>query len=326
MTHSFMMCSRDETDDGFGYRLAPMRFFVSDQPAGELDQKASWIERDLKQFTNLLQKEVLTFPRKREEDNEEQKHLSLFVHGYNSSWVASVKRYASIQSQLYEGDQSLGVLVLYTWPSDGNVAGYLPDRADAKACAPELADILVQLHDQIIKMQRVAAASTPSDIGRMCRAKISVIAHSMGAFVMQNALADASKRLNNPQLVTLIHQLALVAADVDNDIFDKSQPLDSDGILMTNLCYRIASLYSGLDSVLGASAGLKHFGKRRLGRSGLSEPANVPDNVFERNVTPLIQDTPGSPHSAVFESPAAMDLLRQILIGVDRRLLNPPPA
>jgi hypothetical protein len=71
--------------------------------------------------------------------------------------------------------------------------------------------------------------------------------------VLVKAMAIASKRLNNPQLITLIHQVAMVAADVDNDIFQLSKPADSDGMLMANLCYRISSLYTGLDSVLGAS-------------------------------------------------------------------------
>jgi hypothetical protein len=39
---------------------------------------------------------------------------------------------------------------------------------------------------------------------------------------------------------------------------------------MVNLTYRITGLYSGRDEVLGASAGLKQFGTRRLGRSGLA--------------------------------------------------------
>jgi hypothetical protein len=58
---------------------------------------------------------------------------------------------------------------------------------------------------------------------------------------------------------------------VDNDLFQKDKAETEDGPLMANLCYRISALYTGLDDVLGASAGLKHFGKRRLGRSGLED-------------------------------------------------------
>jgi hypothetical protein len=130
----------------------------------------------------------------------------------------------------------------------------------------------------------------------------------------------AARRLNSPQLITLIHQLAMVAADVDNDLFQKDQPDTSDGSLMANLCYRIAALYTPLDNVLGASAGLKHFGKRRLGRSGLADRDNVYDNVFDVDVTNLIVKK--NIHSAVFLSPKAMDLLEIVLRGFDRSVIR----
>ena len=318
MTRSFMMTSRNETDTGFGIRKARLRYYSSDAAPGALTAKASWQELTAKNFTRALRQEIQNFPLVPDAHNEAQSHLSLFVHGYNNGWADSVQRYASIQSRLYAGPNSLGVLVLYSWPSDGSAAAYLPDREDARACAPDLADALVTLHDEIVLSQRAAAMSGKPDAERFCRAKVSVIAHSMGCFVMQKALAAASKRLNNPQLLTLLHQHVNVAADVDNDIFQNGQPLDSDGMLMSNLCYRIAALYSGLDPVLGASAGLKHFGKRRLGRSGLADRNKVPDNVFDIDVSPLIADTPGNKHSAVFESAAAMELVRRILVGTDR--------
>jgi hypothetical protein len=40
-----------------------------------------------------------------------------------------------------------------------------------------------------------------------------------------------------------------------------------------------ATVYSGRDSVLGASAGLKYFGMRRLGRSGLSNRPPLADSA-----------------------------------------------
>lgn len=322
MARSYMLNLRDETETGYGYLKAPMRYCISDKPAAKLATKDAWETVSSAQFVRSLLDETAAFPMLDEADNEEQRHLSLFVHGYNNTWEDSAKRYASIQSNLYNGKKGLGVLVLYAWPSDGNVAGYLPDREDARDCAPDLADVLVMLSNEIQKVQRaLAMASTPAD-KRYCRAKVSVIAHSMGAFVMQKALAIASRKLNNPQLITLIHQLALVAADVDNDLFQQSQAPTSDGILMTNLCYRIGALYSGLDQVLGASAGLKHFGTRRLGRSGLADRNTVIDNVFDLDVTALIETTPGSTHSAVFNSPDAMALLRRILVGEDRHRLS----
>lgn len=139
--------------------------------------------------------------------------------------------------------------------------------------------------------------------------------------MLQNGLATAAKRLNSPQLVTLLHQVVLVAADIDNDIFNCDKPDDSDGSLMANLSYRIGALYTGLDDTLGASAGLKHFGTRRLGRSGLPRDTEVWDNVFDYDVSGLISHK-GNIHSAVFESTRSMQLVERILRGVDRAHLS----
>ena len=87
--------------------------------------------------------------------------------------------------------------MLFTWPSNGTTYGYLPDREDARASAPDMADVFVDLHDQMTKIQR-AVEITAITRARMraqpkdstlaevppCRAKISVIAHSMGNFVL----------------------------------------------------------------------------------------------------------------------------------------------
>ncbi len=57
----------------------------------------------------------------------------------------------------------------------------------------------------------------------------------------------------------------MVAADVDNDLFNGDKAIDkSDGDAIANLTYRVTALYTGRDSLLGLSAGLKHSGKRRL--------------------------------------------------------------
>ena len=314
----FMLSNRKLSRNEPGEELAnEMTYYVAtDSNAKNLAQFASWEKVGDKEFRRMLTEITDAFPVVSDDENESQKHVSLFIHGYNTGWQQAATRYADLCKRLYSGRNGLGTLVLYTWPSNGSAAGYLPDREDARDSAPALADALVQLHDHIVTMQRLAAR-TPA---KQCRAKISVISHSMGNFVIQKALVIAAKKLNSPQLITLIHQLVMVAADVDNDIFQKDQPDDCDGSLMANLCYRVGALYTGLDQVLGASAGLKHFGTRRLGRSGLSDRNNVWDNVFDFDVTDLI-DQSKSIHSAALESPKSVELMRNVLIGVDRNFL-----
>ena len=145
-------------------------------------------------------------------------------------------------------------------------------------CAMDLTEVLNELYDWLADKQR-ATIKDPADA---CKAKVSLIAHSMGNYVTQKAMAAAWMRKNQPLLVTLINQLVMVAADMDNDLFETSSIDASDGVALTNLCYRITALYSGRDAVLGASAGLKHFGNRRLGRSGLAvRPPTAFDNVWD---------------------------------------------
>jgi len=71
-------------------------------------------------------------------------------------------------------------------------------------------------------------------------------------------------------MASLINQMLMVAADVDNDFLSLMPRTQKMVPRWQNLTYRITALYSGRDAVLGASAGLKHFGVRRLGRSGLA--------------------------------------------------------
>jgi esterase/lipase superfamily enzyme len=215
--------------------------------------------------------------------------------------------------------------ILYDWPSFGNVLGYEPDRATARKCAEDLTDILSELFDWLIKKQQSAAG----DPAKACRAKVSVIAHSMGNYVLQKALSAAWTRKNQPLLVSLINQLLMVAADVDNDLFDVGAPDNVDGDAMANLTYRISALYSGRDAVLGASAGIKHFGTRRLGRSGLahrpplvSGPPET-DNVWDIDCSSFFPAKMGGDkiHGAYFSTAGTIELMRQILRGIDRGVL-----
>src|SRR5262249_15875167 len=72
--------------------------------------------------------------------NLQQHHVTLFVHGFNNSWEEAALRYRTICQSIFTGQQRVGGLcILFTWPSDGMATNYLPDRADAREAAPDLA-------------------------------------------------------------------------------------------------------------------------------------------------------------------------------------------
>ena len=94
--------------------------------------------------------------------------------------------------------------------------------------------------------------------------------------------------------------------------------------------YRITAFYSGRDSVLGASAGLKHFGMRRLGRTGLAnrpplaDPAAPTDNVWDVDCSSFLpREVDGAAiHGAYFINDGTLNLMRQVLHGLDRGVLD----
>ncbi len=166
-------------------------------------------------------------------------------------------------------------------------------------------------------MQQKAAVGTG-----VCKAKVSVIAHSMGNWVLQNALKYTWERYNKPLLVSLINQCVMVAADVDNDLFAGGDTVGNGGAEgISNLCYRITALYTNKDSILGMSAGLKHFGKRRLGRSGLDKGVTQPDNVWDFDCSELFKPGEKNFHSAYFWTPKIQSVLKQTLQGYDRKII-----
>jgi len=90
--------------------------------------------------------------------------------------------------------------------------------------------------------------------------------YELGNYVLEAAMNYAWTQKNRPMLVSLIDQALMIAADVDNDLFRAGESYGAnDGEGIANLTYRVTALYTGRDAVLGTSAGLKHFGKRRLG-------------------------------------------------------------
>jgi esterase/lipase superfamily enzyme len=328
MPKYWLISDRNNGGIGTERNVAGLSYFVSDtEPLTDIN---NWTKVSPTRFRTLLKAAADAFPVLTQAENEDQSHVTILIHGFNVSFQSSTGFYQDVCGKLFTGDKSLGLCILYDWPSLGNVVGYEPDRAHARECAEDLTNILSELYDWLMKQQQVAIKSK-GDPEKVCKAKVSVIAHSMGNYLLQKAMAAAWTRKNQPLLASLINQLVMAAADVDNNLFDAGAPDNDDGAAMANLTYRITGLYSGRDAVLGASAGLKHFGTRRLGRSGLAtRPPLVTappqtDNVWDVDCAdffPSDKVTAVNVHGAYFYTPDTIELIRQILRGIDRGVLE----
>src|SRR6516165_4704003 len=302
----------------------PLTYWTADNLAN--DGTIAWQKISKTQFQTRLKDAANALNPNNDAQQEDQPHVTFFVYGFNVGWQASSASYLNLCNRLFSGDTSMGLCVSFDWPSFGNVLGYYPDRAHARSCANDLTIVLSTLYDHLLDRQ-VAAVKNPDNA---CKTKVSMIAHSMGNYVLQKAMAAAWTRKNQPLLAALLNQLVMVAADVDNDLFDAGAPDNGDGQAVVNLSYRITALYSGKDAVLGMSAGLKHFGTRRLGRSGL---ANRPPLVTQPPPTDNVWDVDCSSffaanisgeniHGAYFVTDGTIELMRQILRGIDRGVLQ----
>lgn len=320
MPKYWMVTNRNTTNGGLGKDLRPLTYYVADQ--GPLDQFSNWKKvgagkPGAKKFRDLLVAEADRFPLIEDSAlHEYEKHVSIFIHGYNNDWADAARRYESICKKVFE-DADLGICLLFSWPSEGMKLGYLPDRMDAEKTAPALSEVLNAFYDWMVEKQ----AESAEDPTKTCKAKTSIIAHSMGNYVLQKAMQYTWTQKNQPLLVSLVNQLLMVAADVDNDLFDSGETItQTDGDAIANLTYRVTALYTGRDPVLGLSAGFKHFGKRRLGRSGLDGPA--PDNVWAVDCSDRVPDGTQDIHSCYFDLPETIALMQQLLRGVDRNSIK----
>jgi len=121
----------------------------------------------------------------------------VFVHGFNMSFDDSAVRFAQIVWDL----QYKGLPVLFSWPSRGAVIDYAYDRDSALGARDAFLDLLSNLRD-------THKIST-----------VHVIAHSMGNFLVLDALTRVAK---SPS--PAMGQLIMAAPDVDRDQFVQEIP------------------------------------------------------------------------------------------------------
>ena len=123
------------------------------------------------------------------------RRVLVFVHGFNTRFEEAVYRFAQIVH-----DARVNVApVLFTWPSGGNVTDYVYDRDSAVYSRDALEAVLQAL------------ANDPSVNS------ISILAHSMGNYLVVEALRQMSIR--DRGLSPKIRDVMMASPDIDIDVF-----------------------------------------------------------------------------------------------------------
>ena len=143
-----------------------------------------------------------------------EKRVFVFVHGYNVNFAAGVFRHA----QLMKDYNVPGVAVHFSWPSADNVGLYLYDRDSAEFA-----------REGLIKTLDLVRKSNAT--------QIVLLGHSMGGFLVMEALRTASLR-GDTGLIRALEATILAAPDIDVDVFnqqlDALQPMPEPFIVMVS--------------------------------------------------------------------------------------------
>lgn len=126
---------------------------------------------------------------------DEAKDLLIYVHGFKTDPATCYARMVQLE-RLY------GVIcVAFSWPSNGDVLDYYDDKDEASLSGPALARFLAKIGEYM-------ATYDKPDL--VCRRRISMACHSMGSWVLENAVYSQVC-----EGVAWLDNLVLVQADVN---------------------------------------------------------------------------------------------------------------
>ncbi|HXG29264.1 MAG TPA: alpha/beta hydrolase [Nevskiales bacterium] len=104
---------------------------------------------------------------------EECKDLLIYVHGFKTDP-------ADVYARMVKLERMFGVIcVAFSWPSNGDVLDYYDDKDEARLSGPALARMLAKIGEYM------AIYDKPEMV---CHRRISLAVHSMGAWVLQQAV------------------------------------------------------------------------------------------------------------------------------------------
>ncbi len=121
--------------------------------------------------------------------------VGVFVHGYNYSLQEALFRLAQLGADL----EDVAVPVLFSWPSEAAVAGYVADGDAVTYSRDHLASVLRSL------------SHVPSS------GRVGLVGHSMGAWLVMESLRQL--RLERQDDVIRKYEVGLAAPDIDVDVF-----------------------------------------------------------------------------------------------------------
>jgi pimeloyl-ACP methyl ester carboxylesterase len=161
-------------------------------------------------------------------------HVVVYVHGYNVSFEDGCRQAALFQDRVRLEQR----LLLFSWPAEAKLMGYLGDTGDVEWSVVPLRNLLVSLLDRY----------GPNNV--------DVVGHSLGA----RAVVAAVNGVGGSPSAGKLGRVVLVAPDLDADVFMRDYGSFSEG------ASTIVVYVSPQDRALKASRNVRN--EQRLGEGG----------------------------------------------------------
>lgn len=122
----------------------------------------------------------------------------IYVHGYNYSFQESLFQVAKVVAE----GKLAETPILFSWPSQGSVTGYVADK-----------DAATYARDDLVKLLR--------DLEKhRAKSHVTLFGHSMGAWLVVEALRQL-RISGRDDVLRRIDQVVLAAPDIDVDLFER---------------------------------------------------------------------------------------------------------
>jgi esterase/lipase superfamily enzyme len=219
-------------------------------------------------------------------DMEASSDVLIYIHGFNVSWFDAVGSALALQLMLQNAkDKDPGqkvLVVLFTWPSDGMAlpwASYKSDRTEAAGSGAAVGRAFLKTRDFLIDLRDRAGKGGQ----KLCNQDIHLLCHSMGNFLLQNALARLWDFTPGSALPRLFEHVFLCAADVDDTVLETGQPLG----LIDQIARNVTVYHNREDKALVISDYTKG-NPERLGSGGAAHPALLHNKIHQVDCTPVV--------------------------------------
>jgi esterase/lipase superfamily enzyme len=249
----------------------------------------------------------------------ESTDVLVYIHGFNVAWEDAVGSALALQEMVNRptnGAPQKVAVVLFTWPSDGKALPYVSyksDRAEAAASGAAIGRGFLKVRDYLLRLR--AGARTGGTETRLCEQEIHLLCHSMGNYVLQNALARLAEFTPGHTMPRLFDHIFMCAPDVDDTVFEEGQPM-----VRLHEIARQVSIYCNREDVAMTISDVTKGNPDRLGHHGAARPALLHAKVHQVDCTEVVVE--GLTEHSYYLSGRANEDIRMGIAG----LANDEPA